>query len=169
MSALIYNVAQSRLKVATFLNRLPVIGYVGRVVNRAFWSFTDFIQGAPNHRPLPRPQGPVMLVDEINKASPEVQEACIRMVQGPVKRYHLSRLKEIDPDAYQAYVEMLVEDCQDEFTLGDDGKLQAHSEYGTLEWLPEVMGGCWEDEGNIEEYEDELPEEEDEDEEDPIH
>jgi hypothetical protein len=42
-----------------------------------------------------------------------------------VKLNHLRDLKNIDPFAYQQYVEMLIEDCKDTFTVRDDNKLEA--------------------------------------------
>ena len=61
---------------------------------------------------------------------------------------HLSQLKKVDPRAYAGYLEMLVEDCADEFEMVG-GKLTARMPDGTtLTWNPKStamdVGGGWE-------------------------
>jgi len=49
---------------------------------------------------------------------------------------NLSELKRRNPKAFQGYVDMFVEDCQDEFSF-EDGKIVAYREDGTkLEFDP---------------------------------
>lgn len=43
---------------------------------------------------------------------------------------HLSALRTAYPKAFKAYVEMLIEDCQDTFDILPNGKLVAHTELG---------------------------------------
>lgn len=58
---------------------------------------------------------------------------------------HLSALKISHPEAYAAYVVMLVEDCTDEFEIDAGGQLHAvytndGTEYHQV-WDPEPTGG----------------------------
>lgn len=49
---------------------------------------------------------------------------------------HLSQLKSVNPKAFRGYVDVLIEDCEDEFTF-EGGKIVAYREDGTkLEFDP---------------------------------
>jgi hypothetical protein len=61
---------------------------------------------------------------------------------------HLSQLKAIDPKAYQAYVDMLIEDCTDEFEIVH-GTISAYTPRPRLPptvqvWNPTAQDGSWE-------------------------
>jgi hypothetical protein len=64
---------------------------------------------------------------------------------------HLSQLKAINQKAYELYVEMLIEDCQDEFAVIDDTifvnvvlELSTDPRSPMLFWDRSSLDGSWE-------------------------
>ncbi len=61
------------------------------------------------------------------------------------REMHLSGVKEIDKQAFQAYVDILIEDCQDKFYAMGDGHLRVVTSDGqTLNWTPNNSMRQWE-------------------------
>ena len=61
---------------------------------------------------------------------------------------HLSEVKEIDAQAFDAWVTHLIEDCSDTFTALGDGRIEAVTQDGkTFRWDPESTMGEWEEAG----------------------
>lgn len=59
----------------------------------------------------------------------------------------IKALKELSSDAFKAYVEFLVEDCTDEFTILSNGDIIVNREddtrSGCLRWKPFRRHGKW--------------------------
>ena len=55
---------------------------------------------------------------------------------------HISSIRESHPEAYAAYVELLIEDCADRFEVNDDGVFSTYEDYTgtpgpTMKWNAE--------------------------------
>lgn len=60
---------------------------------------------------------------------------------------HLKELKRIDPAAYDEYVALLVEDCDDEFTVDGSGRIRVEGTDGGYKFSgtfrPEAKSEPW--------------------------
>jgi hypothetical protein len=48
------------------------------------------------------------------------------VASSPNRQFSIHELKRINKKAYDGYVEMLIEDCADSFSVGKDGKITAY-------------------------------------------